>query len=158
MNQVMKCNGTSYHGNAGDDTENLMKNASIRFPFSFYYKNKPENQDVDAQRMTWTIIRFLILWGRIGCYISDLRCNPTAWLEKKLWCFEKHCKECNRFVEVRWPFLWRVCVTKGSSRDASTSKNFASFPDVISNWFNILWVLLNTKKIQKKVASKKTKS
>ena len=52
MNQVMKCNGTSYHGNAGDDTENLMKNASIRFPFSFYYNNKPENQDVDAQRMT----------------------------------------------------------------------------------------------------------
>ena len=44
MNQVMKCNGTFYHGNAGEDTfKNLKKNASenyVRFASSSYYNKK----------------------------------------------------------------------------------------------------------------------
>ena len=108
MNQVMKCNGTSYHGNAGDDTENLMKNASIRFPFSFYYNNKPENQDVDAQQndLNNNKISDFVRSDWMSYQISDWISHPIQLpgLRKKLWCFEKHCNECNHFVEVRWPF------------------------------------------------------
>ena len=47
MNQVMKCNGTFYRGNAGEDTyKNLKKNASenyVRFALSFYYNKNFES-------------------------------------------------------------------------------------------------------------------
>ena len=47
MNQVMKCNGTFYHGNAGEDTfKNLQKNASenyVRFALSSYYNKNFES-------------------------------------------------------------------------------------------------------------------
>ena len=91
MNQVMKCNGTSYHGNAGDDTENLMKNASIRFPFSFYYNNKPENQDVDAQQndLNNNKISDFVRSDWMSYQISDWISNPIQLpgLRKKIMVF-----------------------------------------------------------------------